>query len=207
MSEHFVKREDPPPGLSSFTKIRLGWITAQEAIQVQPGETAMAFLSPLGKKGEKLIAKIPLKDGQYYLIENRQAVGYDRVLPDFGLVVLKVNPDAKEGQGTAQIMKANPDAHHFSQATYRLDIKNRNIFVDGRNKLAIVPLWKKEEDLGILITSAERGPAALEAALAIRNLLTRYPQPEEREKNQVLQESLTLFRKFDFKGAAEMAKK
>ncbi len=29
MSEHFVKREDPPPGLSSFTKIRLGWIKAE----------------------------------------------------------------------------------------------------------------------------------------------------------------------------------
>ncbi len=207
MSEHFVKREDPPPGLSSFTKIRLGWITAQEAIQVQPGETAMAFLSHLGKRGEKLIAKIPLKDGQYYLVENRQAVGYDRVLPDFGLLVLKVNPDAKEGQGTVQIMKANPKAHHFSQATYRLDLKNRNIFIDGRNKLAIIPIWTEGENLGVLITSAERGPAALEAALSIQSLRNRYPEPRDREKEQAVQESLTLFKKFNFKGAAEMAER
>lgn len=207
MSEHFVKREDPPPGLSSFTKIRLGWITPEEVIQVQPGETAMAFLSPLGKKGEKLIFKIPLSDGQYYLLENRQAVGYDRVLPDFGLLVLRVNPEAKEGHGTVQVIKANPKAHHFSQPAFRLNENNRNIFVDRGNKLAVLPLWMEGDHLGVVVTTPERGPEALNAASLIQGLLNRYPAPREREKDPVLQESITLFKRYDFKGAGQMAKK
>jgi len=167
----------------------------------------MAFLSPLAQKGEKLVVKIPLSDGQYYLLENRQPVGYDRVLPDFGLLVLKVNPEAKEGHGTAQIMKASPKAHHFSQATYRLDQGNRNTFIDRGNQLTIIPLWKEGENLGVLVTTPARGAEALKAASSIQELLERYPEPRERGKEQFVQESITLFKKYDFKGAREMAKK
>jgi hypothetical protein len=78
MSEHFVKRNEPPQGLCSFTKIRLGWITAAKTIIIRPGETATAFLAPLSKGGETLVVKVPLSGGQYYLIENRPT-GYFRM--------------------------------------------------------------------------------------------------------------------------------
>jgi hypothetical protein len=207
MSEHFVKREEPPPGISSFTKIRLGWIQAEEVVVVQPGENWVAFLSPLARKGNPLVVKIPLRDGQYYLLENRQPIGYDRTLPDFGLLILKVNPDAREGYGTVQAMKANPKAHHFSQATYRLDQGHRNLYLDRQNNIAILPLWKEGEHLGVLVTTPEKAPEALQAALAVQDLLARYSEPGERAKNPMIPESLSYFKRYDFPKALESAKK
>ena len=80
MSQHFLERGGLPPGLTSFTKIRLGWIAREQVRFIKPGETAVAFLSPLGAGGETLVVKIPLSWGNYYLVENRQPVGFDRAL-------------------------------------------------------------------------------------------------------------------------------
>jgi M6 family metalloprotease-like protein len=113
MSQHFVMQGGPPPGLSSFTKIRLGWIQADQVVLVESGTSAMTFLAPLSKKAKTLTVKIPLSWGDYYLVENRQHAGYDRALSDTGLLVLKVSPRADEGYGTVKIMDAAPSARHF----------------------------------------------------------------------------------------------
>ncbi|NLI95842.1 MAG: hypothetical protein GX436_03875 [Synergistaceae bacterium] len=47
MSRHFFRREAPPPGLSSWTKLRLGWIGEGKAPTVDPGKTAEILLGPL----------------------------------------------------------------------------------------------------------------------------------------------------------------
>ena len=65
MSAHYVDKKGPPPGLSSFTKIRLGWISSDQVIQVRPGETQEMTLGPLAVKGKVLAAKIPLSGDQY----------------------------------------------------------------------------------------------------------------------------------------------
>ena len=84
MSAHFVDKKGPPPGLSSFTKIRLGWISSRQVVQVRPGETRKVTLWPLAEKGKVLAVKIPLPGDEYYLVENRQPIKYDRALPDSG---------------------------------------------------------------------------------------------------------------------------
>lgn len=169
MSQHFLERGAPPPGLSSFTKIRLGWITKDQVRFVRPGETAVVFLSPLSAGGETLAVKIPLSRGNYYLVENRQPVGYDRALPDSGLLVLKVNPDAPEGCGTVKVMDANPASAHFRQATFRLDAAGRDLFKDG--DVAVIPAWQEGDRLGVLVTTPARSAEALEAARALRALM------------------------------------
>ena len=136
MSHHFIENTKPPQGISSFTKIRLGWISPDQVLLVNPGSTQWTFLSPLSRKGKTLVVKIPLKRrgsggwSQYYLVENRQPIGYDQLLPDSGLLVLKVSPDAMEGSGTVKVMDADPDSSYFSRATFRLDRSNRNAFLD-----------------------------------------------------------------------------
>ena len=151
MSEHFVKRDEPPPGLSSFTKIRLGWISPEQALLVKPGDTAYAFLSPLSKKGNTLVAKIPLKGDHYYLIENRQPIGFDRILPDSGILILKVNPKAEEGSGTAKIMSSDKNSPHFSHATYRLDQKTEMFLLI---KGTILPLFRSGQKTKIWVYSS-----------------------------------------------------
>ena len=51
MSAHYVGK-DSAPGISSFTRIRLGWITPEQALLVRPGEEKGAFLAPPGQRGE-----------------------------------------------------------------------------------------------------------------------------------------------------------
>jgi len=207
MSEHFVKRDDLPPGISSFTKIRLGWISPDQALFVKPGETNSAFLSPLSQKGNRLVVKIPLKGERYYLVENRQPIGFDRVLPDSGLLVLKVDPNASEGYGTVKIMNADKNSPHFSRATFRLDRNNRNIFIDKEANVAIIPLWPEGENQGVLITSPEKSDDALKAALLIQKLKNRYPEPRGKEENQLIEECLASFKRFDFKTCNQLAQK
>ena len=199
MSQHFIKKKEPPPGISSFTKIRLGWIFPNQVLLVKPGETRCAFLSPLAKKGDTLVVKIPLKWGRYYLVENRQPIGFDRILPDSGILILKVNPKAVEGSGTVRVMDADPDSLHFSHATFRLDRNNRNIFLDKKRNVAIIPLWSEEENQGVLVTTPEKSTDALKAALMIQKLLQRFPEPRGKEENRLIKDCVASFKSFDFK--------
>ncbi|MCX5918853.1 MAG: hypothetical protein NTX30_19505 [Deltaproteobacteria bacterium] len=198
MSEHLVRREEPPPGISSFTKIRLGWISPEQAVLVKPGETTYASLSPLSKKGEKLVVKIPLKGNRYYLVENRQPLGYDRILPDSGLLILKVDPNAPEGYGTAKIMDADPKSPRFSRATFRLDRPTRNLFLDKEANIAVIPLWSEGDSLGVLITTPNQSEDALKAALVIQERKARHPDPREKVR-RVTDECIARFKSFDFK--------
>ena len=194
MSSHYVRPDSPPPGISSFTRIRLGWITAEQVELVRPGESRFVALSPLEKTGETLAVKIPLEGGRYYLLENRQPIGYDKVLPDSGLLILGINPAAVEGTGTATIMDANPGAPNFGEATFRQDHPDRNMFTDPGNNIVVIPLWTEEENLGVLVTSSDKGETALKAAGEIRKIMGRRKAGDGR----LLNECLDLFKKFAF---------
>jgi hypothetical protein len=64
MSQHFLERGGLPPGLSSFTKIRLGWIRAEQVRFVKPGETAVAFLSPPEREALRTAKQLPKDDSE-----------------------------------------------------------------------------------------------------------------------------------------------
>jgi hypothetical protein len=108
-----------------------------------------------------LVVKVPLKGDRCYLVENRQPFGYDRILPDPGLLILKADPNAPEGYGTAKIMDADPKSPRFSRATFRLDRPNRNLCLDQGANVAIILLWTEGEDRGVLVTVKEKSDHAL----------------------------------------------
>jgi hypothetical protein len=205
MSQMFVKKDKPSQGISSFTKIRLGWITANQVILARPGETKYVFLSPLAKNGDILAVKIPLERGQYYLVENRQPIGSDQVLPDSGILVLKVNPDVAEGSGPVRVMDADPGSPHFSHATFRLDQSNRTIFKDNENNIAVIPLWSETGNQGVLVTSKEKSADALKAALMIEKLKQRLPDLKDEREKRMIEECIASFMRFDFKRSYEIA--
>jgi len=214
MSQHFVKKGEPPPGISSFTKIRLGWIRKHQVQIIRPGETASAFLSPLSQGGELLAVKIPLNDGTYYLVENRQRIGFDRVLPDSGILILKVNPQATEGYGTVEVKNAG-GLHNFASATYKLEIEGRNVFNDKspsnllqKDNVVIIPLWTEQENLGVLITTPDLSKAAIKAARAIQALIGQQSETlHKREKASVLLNAITAFKNKDFEQSYALAAK
>jgi M6 family metalloprotease-like protein len=204
MSQHMIQQGQPCPGLSSFTKIRLGWIGPEQVLFVKPGETSLAFLSPLARGDGKLVVKIPVDGDRYYLLENRQPIGYDKVLPDAGLLILKVDPEAQEGYGTARVMNADPQTRNFSKATYKLDVQGRDLFVDKKNRLAIIPLWREGDHVGVLITTVEKGQVALKAARALLRLMDGERNPE---KMNQLRRALEAFQAYDFDRSHEIAAK
>lgn len=207
MSEHFVKRQEPPPGISSFTRIRLNWIAPEQVVTAPPGVTTLAFLSPLGKGGQTLAVKVPLSDGTYYLAENRQPVGYDKVLPDAGIIILQVFPKAQEGYGTVELMDADPTAPHFSKAAYALAKGRGAFFVDKKGGVAIVPLWKEEDRTGVVVTAAGNAEEALKAARAIDDSQRALSQSPAQGSSPLLAEARAAFGRGDFKAGRELALK
>jgi hypothetical protein len=211
MSHHFIEKTKPPQGISSFTKIRLGWISPDQVLLVNPGSTQCAFLSPLSKKGKTLAVKIPLKQrrsggwSHYYLVENRQPIGYDLILPDRGLLILKVNLDSIEGSGTVRVMDADPDSPYFSHATFKLDRSNRNTFIDKEHNVAIIPLWSEKGNRGVLVTTPEKSSDALKAALMIRELFQRFPEPRSEKEGKFIEECILSFKRFEFKTCCQIA--
>ncbi|MGZ3605205.1 MAG: hypothetical protein ACXU9P_09655 [Thermodesulfobacteriota bacterium] len=199
MSQHFVQKGKPPQGISSFTKIRLGWIKKQQVQFVTPGETSFAWLSPLSKGGDLLVVKIVIDEYSHYLIENRQPIGFDRILPDSGILILEVHPNAEDGTGGVKV-KSAISSPGFDQATYKLEVSNRNVLVDKRSNISIIPLWKEKENLGVLVTTPDRSKSAINAALAIQKLID-----EKSENENVMSESIAAFKKKDFEKSYDIA--
>ena len=206
MSAHYVGKGSAP-GISSFTRMRLGWITPEQALPVRPGEERGAFLDPLAKGGKTLVVKISLPGGQYYLVENRAPVGSDKVQPDSGLLVLRVNPAAQEGTGTAKIMDADPASPNLTRPTFRLDQEKRNLFLDKENNVAVVPLWEQGESRGVMVTTAEKGRDAVKAAQMILELGKKYPDPRDQKVKPIVEECLSAFKSFDFQKSYQIARK
>lgn len=153
MSQMFVERFKPPQGTTSFTRIRLGWISADQVIPVLPGETRTVTLHPLSLGGEILAVKVPIKKGRYYLIENRQRLGYDEVLPDTGILVLRIDPKTPEGSGPVRVMDADPAAPHFSRATYRLGKVGRDRFIDVENGVVVEVIGEAGNNVTVRISN------------------------------------------------------
>ena len=58
-----------PPGISSWTKLRLGWLEPSKIRVVNPGETAQITLGPLeDASSQTMVIKIPVTDFLYYAI-------------------------------------------------------------------------------------------------------------------------------------------
>jgi M6 family metalloprotease-like protein len=139
MSCHFYKREVPPPGISSWTRMRLNWIDQSKIKVVKPGQRAELVLGPLEDgSSEVLVVKIPLSAATYYLIENRQPIGCDKYLPGSGVLIMYADDsiaECRHGRAPVKLMDADASIQHLEGAAF--DIGKRDSFRDEKNKIAI----------------------------------------------------------------------
>jgi M6 family metalloprotease-like protein len=159
LSSHVpYKRELPPTGLSSWTKLRLGWIDPSKIAMVFPGATTTVKLDPLvSDEAETLVIKIPIGDYRYYLIENRQPVGSDANLPSSGVLILYADDtvlECRHGSAPVKIKDANPDVPYLNNAAF--DIGKKDVYIDKENNLAIVLLQKEGDSYIIQITTPDQ---------------------------------------------------
>ena len=139
MSCHYVKRELPPPGISAWTKMRLNWIQPSKIRVIKKDEKAEFILGPLEDgSSEILAAKIPISENTYYLIENRQPIGYDKNLPGSGVLIMYADDriaECRHGKAPIKLIDADSSAPHLEGAAF--DIGKRNSFQDETHRIRI----------------------------------------------------------------------
>jgi hypothetical protein len=151
MSQHGIKINPSAPlfeglksqGMTSFTKLKLGWIRPKQITILDKKEVLRVILAPLWKgDAETLVIRIPLDENRYYLIENRQLKGVDSYLPSAGVLILNVDESIPDGQGPVKVINAHPKTHFFRKATFKMGEK----YNDHNNKIFVKILTKKDDN-------------------------------------------------------------
>jgi len=158
LSQHGIKTTQGyiPQGMTSFTKLRLGWIRPEQIIKVEKGEKRQVLLGPLWKASEQTLAvHLPVNGHLYYLIENRQQKGVDRYLPSEGVLILRVDEGIEESKGPVRIVDGHPDVPHFGEAPFKAGEKYEN----PDHAIAVNIIQKDEDRYLIEIVRNEDGVA------------------------------------------------
>ena len=140
LSCHFYKRNIPPPGISSWTKLRLGWIPKEKIRVADPKQASEIVLGPLEDgSSETLVVKIPLTESRYYLIENRQPIGhFDSHLPGKGILIMYADDRIEEcryGKSPVRLMNAEPAVPYLQGAAF--DLPGKEVFIDKESSIEI----------------------------------------------------------------------
>jgi len=139
MSCHYRERRMGPPGISSWTKMRLGWLDQLKIKLVQPGEESEIVLGPLEEGSSPVLAiKLPVSATTYYLVENRQPIGFDRNLPGSGVLVMYADdniPECRHGKAPVKLVNADPSIAHLEGAAF--DIGKTDFYEDEANRVRI----------------------------------------------------------------------
>jgi len=147
-----------PPGISSWTKLRLGWLEPSKIRVVNPGEKVQITLGPLeDASSQTMVIKIPVTDTTYYLVENRQHIGYDKYIPETGVLIMYADDkivESRLGKGPVRLVNADPTVPHLESAAF--DIDKNTSFADEQNGVRIKLLKKNGRSYDILVEHAPR---------------------------------------------------
>lgn len=153
MSCHYYKWEAGPPGISAWTRLRLGWMDPARVRTVKPGETVELVLGPLGEqKSEIRVIKVPLSEHTCYLIENRQPRGFDRNLPSGGVLIMHADDrigECRQGRSPVRLMNADPGVPLLEGAAF--DVGKKDAYIDETSNLEVRLLEKTGESYKIRI--------------------------------------------------------
>jgi len=145
-----------PSELEAWSRIRLGWLTS-DTIAVSSGgiSAQLASLQPLeGPEGLRAV-RIQATGGQYYLLEFRKKIGFDKYLPSEGLLVTKVDELRSSGYGIVQVVDANPSTPTLNDAAYG----EQALFKDPQRNIYVFVLSNSTEKLSVIV--ANRDPTSL----------------------------------------------
>ena len=112
--------DKPARHFSAYSKIMLGWIIPET---VRPTATQLFIftIQPLEKSADVRVVKIPIGSEAYYLIEVRRKLGFDRVLPEEGIVIYRVDDSKKSGYGIVRVVDRNSATKTLNDAAFRTE--------------------------------------------------------------------------------------
>lgn len=102
-----------PSHPTTWCKIQLHWIKPTQIVNIsqsdiQNGHNVTVFLDPQESSDQNLATRILLNNGTYYLIEDRQKIGYDGSIPGSGVLILFCDDSKASGDGPAKVVSAHP---------------------------------------------------------------------------------------------------
>ena len=74
------------------------------------------------------------------------------------------------------------------------------------NHFLLIAILSDKGDQGVLVTTPEKSPEALQAALMIQKLFQRFPEPRGKEEMKILNEWIESFKGSDFRGSYQIAR-
>ncbi len=157
MSRHLIEPKLPPPGMSSFTRLRMGWIGSDQVVEVAPGERREVTLSPLADGKGTLVVKVPGPRGTYYLLENRQKGIGDPVVPAAGILILHVDESREDGDGIVRVVNANAAVPDFGAATFGVG-PGRTATAPLQGDMAVEVRSQRGADMTVVVTKTSRAP-------------------------------------------------
>ena len=168
MSMHFSTGTVLPPGMCSWTRLRMGWIDGPQVVEYKPGERRVVTLHPLGGGKGTLVVKMPGPGNTYYLLENRQELPGD-LIPTSGLLVLHVNESLEQWEGIVRVVNANPNVPYFGDAAFGVG-RGQKSFVDLKQDIGVEVLWQENMNLVISVTNKSIAAEIQSVAKRIREI-------------------------------------
>jgi len=123
MDGGFKNGESPggnsPSHPSAWSKLQLGWPVKTRTIY--SGSINNVTIWPLEDRTDKVQAVIlPSTNGIYYLVEVRQKSGFDKYLPDSGVIITLVNEKLPPQSGMVRIIDSNPSTLDLTDAAFKV---------------------------------------------------------------------------------------
>jgi M6 family metalloprotease-like protein len=132
------------PGVSSWTKLRLGWLDEKKLRTVSAGESTAIKVGSLSDAASSTLAiRIPLTPLTYYLVENRQPVGFDKNLPASGVLIMYGDdgiPEPRRGKGPVRLINADASVLNLDGAAF--DVAKNSTFSDPDRDVKIQVMKK-----------------------------------------------------------------
>jgi hypothetical protein len=161
MGFHTVDPQRPPAGPSSFTKLRLGWIADRQVVTIKRGDLLTLTLDPLASPTSGThVVKVPIAPNTYYLVENRQRVGYDSVLPSSGVLVYYADEPVDDARGILKLVDAHPNVPAFGAAPFDIGPGRNDAFVDRQNEWSLRLIEKRAGSYTVMIDATHLGADA-----------------------------------------------
>jgi len=161
--------EGKPVHFCAYNKATLGWIlTSQVNAIVYVGESKTVKVDPLEIANQSTYAiKIWVGGQLCYFVEVRQQVGFDTVLPDYGVLVYLVD-EGKKGislgtvlPGFLVVKDGNPDTPTLDDATLDLRVNKKAGFFDRERNLSIVVTGRSGSSYTVFVGPVSQGDTVL----------------------------------------------
>lgn len=112
-----------PCGYSGFERMMVGWLTPTELKE----ETRITDMEALASHEEAYIIYNDAYKDEYYIVENRQKVGWDEPLPGSGIIIFHVNYDENWKRTTV------PNVPYKKKNLYIIPANNNTYFTTEAN--------------------------------------------------------------------------